>query len=277
MRRLTAILLALCVIGAAVALHAQNRIASGSTYHTIEPRNVMPYSIWTNCVMWLTCDQNPSNNATWTVQSFGSEAAKNNGTNDVASKRPAWVSGTLAFDASDDYVVAADAASLSPTAAITVAFWAKVATSANQYFVFKRIGFQNLASYGFNSLATSNLQFSVSSDGANSTNARTAGRMPIGAWTHLVGVFNAGTTLALYTNAVNGTASLYTDAGLPGQSVPAALYDSSAYLVIGAINNPPVAPINGSVSDVAIFNRALTATEITNLYNATKSPTPARP
>lgn len=278
MRRVTAIVLALCVVGAAVAVRGQNRIASGSTYHTIEPRNVMPYSIWTNCVMWLTASQNPSNNAVWTCQSYGNEGTtRNDGTNGTASTRPAWTTRAVTFDAVDDYIVAADTASLSPTAAITVSAWVKLTSAANQFITVKRVGFQNSASYGLVTTGSSNVQFSISVAGTTSINARSATAPPVGAWTHLVGVFSASTTLKVYTNAIDCTADLYTDAGLGGQSVPSGLYDSGAYLVLGAINNPPAATMNGSMSDCAIFNRALSATEITNLYNATKSPTPARP
>jgi prepilin-type N-terminal cleavage/methylation domain-containing protein len=77
-------------------------------------------------------------------------------------------------------------------------------------------------------------------------------------WVLLTTVVNTS-GLTLYRNGVGVTSGLWT--GIAGNS------SQSANLQIGRITNYGIY-FNGLISDVRIYNRALTQTEITNLYNS---------
>lgn len=85
----------------------------------------------------------------------------------------------------------------------------------------------------------------------------------IGTWTHLVGVFDAGTgKLSIYVNGVLAGTSPALPAG--------AQWSSTGPLVIGAANyNGSLANIlDGQVAGVQMFARALSTSDITKLYQA---------
>src|SRR5260221_6448330 len=78
-------------------------------------------------------------------------------------------------------------------------------------------------------------------------------------WTHLVGTFDATSkTMSLY---VNGT--------LAGTATDNAAWNAADSLVIGGMRLGGAASDNfaGSVSGVKAYNRALSATDVANLYS----------
>jgi hypothetical protein len=266
-RRWTAIVLALCVIGAAAFVHAQNRIASGSTYHTIEPQNVMPYSIWTNCVLWLTCDQNPSNNATWTVQSFGSEATKSDFGQTTASKRPAYspTSG-LVFDGIDD-VCSRASLSLNGLAGATFMAWFYFQNGASD--INGRI-FDNRAVngyiFGLNNTNTSPAQcynfFVDTATGDFRQITLSANSVLTNVWTHVAAVYGANVA-TIYTNGAAYVGAVTTNSSGTGNIV-----DDGAACYFGD-RSAGDRSLQGKLDDAFIFNRALTAAEIALCYTNT--------
>ncbi len=80
-----------------------------------------------------------------------------------------------------------------------------------------------------------------------------------GTWYHVVGTYD-GSTVKLYLNGQLQTETT---------SVSGTLRTSSANLQIGAWGNVNTLPNGSKVDDVAIFSRALTATEVSALYNGT--------
>ena len=78
-------------------------------------------------------------------------------------------------------------------------------------------------------------------------------------WTHVVGTFD-GSTKALYVNGVRVAAAL---------NLGPLVYVGSAPVTIGADwENAPVAYFNGSIDEVTLYDRALAAEEISNLFAA---------
>lgn len=288
MTRTTAIAVAaLCLLGAGLIAKAQNRIASGSTYHTAEPRNVMPYSIWTNCVMWLTCDQNPSDNATWTMQSFGSEPTKNNGTQATTNSRPSYTNNLIRCDGVDDFVFANGCvSSISNKTTGAVGFWTKIAsTNATQnkpFAAWKSSGnlsglqilWNNNPTLGWQALCyvTNGASWNMYQSSSVATFSPTQ-------WVHVVLVHN-GTIPILYLNATSQSVTYinqpYKTHWFKEITTGADAIDATT---IGCVrfNETNNYPWNGWIDDVRVYTAALTASDVTNLYNATKSPTPARP
>ncbi|MDR3625765.1 MAG: sialidase domain-containing protein, partial [Ignavibacteriaceae bacterium] len=72
----------------------------------------------------------------------------------------------------------------------------------------------------------------------------------------------------LYVNGSSGSTYVYQNTGTLGTNTK----DSQADLTIGAVHQPNSSDwsdfLNGNVDDIRIYNRALSATEVLNLYLA---------
>ena len=85
-----------------------------------------------------------------------------------------------------------------------------------------------------------------------------------GEWHHVVGV----------RNATNDTVSLYVDGAETEKAdgFTTGIFDSAANLNIGWLNLAPYYYYNGTLDEVAVYNRALTATEVQEHYNGSGGP-----
>ena len=85
---------------------------------------------------------------------------------------------------------------------------------------------------------------------------------PIATWVNLVGVYTVGGSQILYRNGVVDIAT----------TGPATISYSAQVVSVGTrvFNGTYQYPWNGSISNALIYNRALTATEVLQNYNATK-------
>ncbi|OFZ81886.1 MAG: hypothetical protein A2583_10685 [Bdellovibrionales bacterium RIFOXYD1_FULL_53_11] len=106
---------------------------------------------------------------------------------------------------------------------------------------------------------TTDTYYSFFANGTNNVTASAPSAISDNNWHQIVAVGN-GSTLTVYKDAVAGTP----------QALPApAAGDATNLLTIGA-NNGGTYPFKGWLDEVAIFRRALTATEISALYASSK-------
>lgn len=86
---------------------------------------------------------------------------------------------------------------------------------------------------------------------------------PVGVWVNLVGTYTSGGSQILYRNGV-------VDVSTTG---PASIPYTSQPISVGTriFNGTYIYPWNGNISNVQIYNRALSATEVLQNYNACKS------
>jgi len=160
--------------------------------------------------------------------------------------------GSFNFDGEGDYITGGAVVSDYP---YTLLAWTNTSLSTFQSIVFvgqdsdaDRYSVIQVSSSGFFGLDS---RYDSGLDEIDSTVA------PDGAWHHVVGVFTDATTRELYVDAVN-----YVN-------------DSTSHIFplvnsfdIGRFgDSTPVASMNGSIDEVAIYNRSLNATEILTLYN----------
>lgn len=161
----------------------------------------------------------------------------------------------LSFDGVNDYVDCGNIAAFDFTSAFTVSVWVNPdAVSAYQSLVSKYEnpgkGFDLLLNVGDGAL-----RFSVF--GSSSIDALSTYTPTIGKWMHIVAV-GTGTYVKIYANGylVKTQSGTWTPTAAAQSLRFGSRYDG-LYL-------------DGKLRDVRIYNRELTATEICNLYNATK-------
>ena len=179
----------------------------------------------------------------------------------------------VSFDGVDSCVVVGKPLSLvNLTNGLSVSAWIKTNTSALQRQI-AGDSYPNSGGawfgYTLEDYANNYYRFYVENS-ANPTSGgmvyvqNTAGSVPPNKWTHLVGTYDGAGNLRMYVNGIlnNSTAS----------STVSTINASTRRFMIGASDNGTACTgfYNGSIDDVRVYNRALSATEIEEFYNQTQ-------
>lgn len=164
------------------------------------------------------------------------------------------------FDGAD-YLLAPDHPSLRPAGALTLAVWARAASSAHSTVVTKRYATtadpQNSYTIGITGPGGGTWECVLSNGTPGSQVIVVGPSVVIGAWVHLAMTYD-GARLRFYANGVEAGSIAKT--GAVGYSTMG--------LYIGETPNGTGANrFNGDIDDIGLWNRALTAAEITDLYN----------
>ena len=172
-----------------------------------------------------------------------------NGKNGTLTNGPTYSSsnmGSIVFDGIDDYVSLGAILSGGVTTAFTLMAWAKTSTASGWQTAvgtlgtYRQIGFMNNSFYWGGNVGGGNLFVN-------------GGAVTAGIWYHLAFTFN-GTTGYGYLNSTQTTGSIGGNGGTIGNSIIGS-YGAGEY-------------INGNISSVQIYNRALSAYEVTQNFNA---------
>ena len=174
----------------------------------------------------------------------------------------------LSFDGVNDYVNVTDSASNSITSSITVSAWVKGSSQDNKIVVSKYTTTGNQRSWLLGTsnstwgYGTNKLGVIISADGTigvGTSKAYASTNVVFdNTWHHVAFTFTSN-TLALYVDGVVETAQKNVDGTVNS------LFDANSALTIGSIGNP-LLYFAGLTDDVRVYNRALTTTEITQLY-----------
>ena len=174
------------------------------------------------------------------------------------------------LNGTNQYVQFADSVSLKPTN-VTVEAWVRLDTEVTpgasspgqQVILFKK----NTRDGNFEGYVLIKNQisgqdcftFGIASVDGYQVSANSTTMPQVGVWYHVVGTYDAGTGYSsIY---VNGVQEASTYAGFP-------LDYGTRPIFIGTTGEAYDAPLGGTVDEVSIYNRALTAAEIQSLYNA---------
>jgi hypothetical protein len=167
---------------------------------------------------------------------------------------------SLDLDGTDDRVELGDISSLNSTSAFSISFWVKLSSSAPSPTYFYQSGSDTFAN-AISFYESSSLDFLIGKGGSAYAGTRYSSSIKDNTWHHLVGVYNGSTM------------TIYLDGSVPTQSNIGTAIPSSTVSTAG--NNPHIgsktdnsAELVGKMDDFSIFNSALTATEVTNIYNS---------
>ena len=186
------------------------------------------------------------------VSGNGNNGTLLNGTQYVSNGDGSW-----SFDGVDDYINVTNSESLTFGNTITVGGWYYNTSNTGYLPIIAKNGSDNTGWEISNSSGT--LRCTLRPSIGNNNNI-TSGSLPLNTWNHCLFTCD-NITIRLYLNGVQvGT--------FPVSSVT---LNSSGNLNIGRRSDLNLNYGIGRINSVCVYNRALTQTEITTIYNATKS------
>ena len=146
------------------------------------------------------------------------------------------------------------------TGAITLGAWINLGTTSDEKIFTKYTYNLNQRGYTF-AIQSDKVVLYCSPNGYNPlTGVTGATTISSSTWTFVVGVFNPSTEMLVYVNGVEDASNT--------TSIPASIFNSNADLLLGSANGGIDGWIDGLVQSAFIYDRVLTADEITWLYNS---------
>ena len=145
---------------------------------------------------------------------------------------------------------------------LSVSAWINVSNTSSTRTIIETYGYSGSSKGWLFRLISGKLQFDGYNGDPASTVLRSNESIPLNTWTHVAVVFSANTTGKLY---INGSEVTYAT-----QTVGTVGYISNEAVNIGALQGTGVAAQDyfiGKIDQVRIFNKALDAGEVTQLYN----------
>lgn len=186
-----------------------------------------------------------------------STSERNDGTLYGATWTSGKVGDALEFDGVDDFVEALDDSSLNITDGITIEAWVKPNEIVSYHTIVSKYWvtgyYLRIESYG---ILNRIIDFA-----ASGTLQTESGLVPIGSWSHIVGVSN-GTYAKIYLNGelIKSGQIAYPSGNIGTNDKP---------LRIGAWPVDSSQPFSGTIDEIRILNRALSAEEIEEDYEST--------
>jgi len=187
------------------------------------------------------------------------------GTNNGTIYGPTWVTNAisggyaLSFDGVDDYYEVPHSESLSFTTAITIELWLNPGTIQNSWTVSKALSAYPFtpANYIVSLRVGGEWEFAFYEAAVDvwHSHETTGLGLTTGTWYHLVATYD-GSVVKIYCNGVEKYSAAETTPMEPNTET----------LRVGW-NEGPGYPLHGIVDEVRIYNRALTATEVSDRYN----------
>ena len=190
-----------------------------------------------------------------------------NGNNGTLTNGPTYSSdnkGSIVLDGSNDYITCGNNSSLNITGNITISFWIKLlVTNKNQTVVHKDN--QYTLNFGYQGpLPGANLSYADSSHWSY-INFGYHGSFLANNWYNIIAI-RSSNNVTIYANNILIISKTFGSA----ITVPATTYNC----VVGGYANASSAPTenytNANISMVSIYNRALSSSEVSQNFNATK-------
>jgi len=198
----------------------------------------------------------PGSGITWTdLSSSGNNGTLTNGPTYSSSN-----GGSIVFDGSND-IVSSFSTQISGTGSKSISSWIKLNTTSRGGIS----GTRSLAEWGWgftvNRSGVGTLDFY---DTRGSSLSAAAG-LGTNIWYHVTVTYDDSRIVTLYVNGSQVAISSTPFAALNASTFNGVIGNEDEY------TNPFYHPFRGSIAQVAIYNRALTAVEITNNFNADKA------
>jgi hypothetical protein len=206
----------------------------------------------------------PGSGTTWSDLSSG-------GNTGTLTNGPTYSSangGSIVFDGTNDYVLRTS--SINTGQNFTVSVWSKKTKSGRNSLVANSYPYDNDVGWYFfigGSGLSNNLTLSIGKDQSfvnTSPNALNDNQ-----WYNFTGIVeNGGVGIKLYINSILQTNDA-TNSSI--SSVPISIVYTTARCEIGSVQVSPIDYLGGNIAQVSIYNRALSAAEVSQNFNALRS------
>ena len=186
-----------------------------------------------------------------------------NGTNNGATPTIGKLGQALSFDGSSSYIDLGNDSAIKVPLPITVSAWVKVSNLDGYYNVLATDGAASLYA-GVNMLVNQGgtIEIDYGDDGSPGPGSRrtldSTAAITANQWYHIVGVIRGPTDMSIYINGVDAGGSYSGTGG-------AIAYTSNSGEINGDYWDNTFLP--GDIDDVRVYNRALSASEVWQLYN----------
>lgn len=169
---------------------------------------------------------------------------------------------SLALDGTDDRMECGDVPGISSVTAFSVSAWLRTSSTATMYLL-SGVGSTGDFYDGFQVyISSGNPNFVVGNGATGYDGAKNTTTVNDDDWHHVVGVMNGST----YTVYVDG--STVGSTGVGNATISTTPSTCGGNFTIGErFDSNNTFAFNGYVDDVAVFNRALTSSEVSNIYN----------
>jgi len=169
--------------------------------------------------------------------------------------------GTWTFDGSDDYIQTSFGQNIVSTG-FSVNFWFNVTGNATCFFMqfYVTNDTDTVFRIERNSAGSNSIEFGHSPNGSGGMSELVSTNFPNDEWQSCTIAYN-GSTKYIYRNGALDTSVSASDV----------YFYTGAILRIAARQTSSLLPINGKMPSVKVYNKALTAAEILQNYNAQKS------
>ena len=169
--------------------------------------------------------------------------------------------GTWTFDGSDDYIQTSFGQNIVSTG-FSVNFWFNVTGTATCFFMqmYVTADVNTVFRVERNSIGANSIEFGHSPNGSGGMSELTSTNFPNDVWQSCTIAYN-GSTKYIYRNGVLDTSVSSSDV----------YFYTGAILRIAARQDGTLLPINGKMPSVKVYNKALSAAEILQNFNAQKN------
>ena len=169
---------------------------------------------------------------------------------------------SLKLDGTDDYVELGDVSSLSGASAFSISLWVNAPTVTSPAETFFRSGTGTGNSITMYQSGSSILFYLGLGSGSNISGITWSGMLLNSSWRHIAAVYGSS-SLSLYIDGSLATTSAYNANPVPSATASTAGDD----FTIGSYQNGASNELDGYIDDFAIFDSALTSSEVFNIKN----------
>lgn len=193
-----------------------------------------------------------------------------NGYTGSLQNTPIFSNNSFQLNGNNSNIIFGDVLDMS-TNNMTINSWFKLSvTNIAQVIVSKSRAWSQNYRYSFGVASGGGLGFFIQGNGGGDVETYTSQQMSVGIWYMGTSVINRASSFQIYMNGqlqqLNGSATIPQWNGLDFQSNNP--FRIGSYTA--SDNVTPISTFTGSISQVSIYNRGLTASEVLQNYNATK-------
>jgi len=184
----------------------------------------------------------------------------NDGTNSGSSDTIGIVGHARSFDGVDDYVNFDDFTETEGISQITYSVWVKKKENGQRQHILGDWSYTNGEGQRIEYQSNNIPRFTIETSESGNIDVESDSEITDFNWHHIVGVYNE-TNLLLYIDGIEQ---------LSKPSISGNTMDNIADFQLGISGDKSSYPFNGSIDEVLIFNRSLSSTEISEIYNEQK-------